>query len=79
MKMLPFLQVTRKRILKLIAASNDQIEQAQTAYNMHIFSETKSFVLHFESYFILSCLGYLEIICNKELLQSVFSLEVKYA
>ena len=46
---------------------------------MYIFSETKSFVLHFKNYLILFCLGYLEISFNKELLQSELSLEARCA
>ena len=46
---------------------------------MYIFPEARSFVLHFKSYFILFCLDYLDISCNKELLQSEFSLEARYA
>ena len=45
---------------------------------MCIFSETRSFVLHFASYFILFCLGYLEIFCFKELPRRDFLLEASY-
>ena len=46
---------------------------------MYIFSETRSVILHFKSYFILFCLGYLEIFRNKDVMHSELSLEARYA